>query len=167
MSALVYAAPQGILRIMSESIQSKVEAGIKDAMRARDALRLGTLRGLLAALKNASIEKGGLGTPLDESESVAVVRKQLKQRQDAAESFRKGGRPELAEKEEAEAGQLKEFLPAPLGAGEIAALVEAAVTETGASSKADMGRVMKLVTERAGGRADGRALSQAVAARLA
>lgn len=151
---------------MSDTIQSKVESGIKDAMRARDALRLGTLRGLLSALKNAAIEKGGAGTALEEAEAVAVVRKQLKQRQDAAESFHKGARPELAEKEEAEAVILEEFLPAPLGAEEIEALVAAAVAETGAASKADMGRVMKLVTERAAGQADGRALSQAVAAKL-
>lgn len=146
---------------------TQVADAIKDAMRARDQDALAVLRALKAALMNAAIEKGGAGTELDEAESIAVVRKQTKQREESARSYREAGRLELADREEAEIMILGKFLPAGLSDAEIAVLVDAAIAETGATGKAQMGAVMKWVSAKAAGRADGKTLSQAVAARLA
>lgn len=145
------------------SLNDQIQQDLKEAMKAKDTLRLTVIRALKAALTNAAIEKGGLGTELEDSEVIAVIRKQLKQRQDSAEQFTAAGRDELATKEKSEIEILETYLPAQLGAEEIVAMVEAAVAETGASSKADMGKVMKLVQQRAAGRADGKTLSQQVA----
>lgn len=97
---------------------------------------------------------------------MAAVRKQIKQREDSIAQFQQAGRTELAEKEKAEIAVLERFLPKPLSDSEIENLVAAALAETGATTKAQMGAVMKLVTERAAGRADGKVLSQAVMKRL-
>jgi uncharacterized protein YqeY len=140
---------------------------LKAAMKAKDTVALNALRALKSALTNAAIEKGGLGTALEESEVLAVVRKQIKQRQDSIEQFEKAGRTELAGTEKAEIAILERYLPAALSAEEITALIEQAISETGATSKADMGKVMKLVQERAAGRADGKTLSQEIIKRLA
>jgi hypothetical protein len=99
---------------------------------------------------------------LADSDAIAVFRKQVKQRQDSVAGFEKGGRLELAEKERREIGILSEYLPQPLTAEEVASIVQAAIAETGASSRAQMGQVMKIVNEKAAGRADGRTLSEAV-----
>jgi uncharacterized protein YqeY len=139
---------------------------IKNAMRAKDSVALNTLRALKSALTNAAIEKGGLGTALDDAECLAIVRKQIKQRQDSIEQFEKAGRTELAENEKKELTLLQKFLPAALSEQEIADLLEKAIAETGATSKADMGKVMKVLQESVDGRADGRTLSQAVMKRL-
>ena len=148
------------------SLTSQIQEDLKAAMKARDSGRLAVIRALKTALTNAAIEKGGLGTELDDAEAMAVVRKQVKQRQDSATQFKDAGRDELAAREEAEIAILEAYLPAALSAEEIAKLVDDAVAETDASTKADMGKVMKLVQERAAGRADGRTLSQEVAKRL-
>jgi uncharacterized protein YqeY len=136
-------------------------------MKAREAERLGVIRMLKSALKNVAIEKGGLHFILDDATALAVVRKEMKKRQDSIESFEKGGRPELAAKEKSEAAILAAYLPQALSAEELTALVAACIAETGAISKKEMGAVMKLANERAAGRADGRALSAAVNAALA
>jgi hypothetical protein len=117
-------------------------------------------------MTNASIEKGGLNTPLEEAEELAVIRKQIKQREDSTEQFRKAGRDDLADKEEAEMNILKAFLPAPLTEEEVVAILDAVIAETGASTKKDMGRVMKLMQERTSGRADGKTLAKLVGSRL-
>lgn len=148
------------------SLVEKVADDIKSAMKARDQAALMPLRALKTALTNAAIEKGGLGTELDESEAMACVRKQIKQRADSAEGFRKGGRDDLAEREEAEARLLERYLPQALTEAEVEALVAQAIAETGATSKAQMGAVMKLAAALAAGRADGRTLSNAVGRRL-
>ena len=148
-------------------IAAQLQEDIKTAMRAKDTLALNALRALKAALTNAAIEKGGLGTPLDESEILAVVRKQVKQRHDSITQFAANNRPELAATEQAEIAVLERYLPAALNAAEIDALVTAAIVETGSTSKADMGKVMKAVQDKAAGRADGKTLSQAVMRRLA
>lgn len=135
---------------------------IKVAMKAKDQVSLTTLRALKSAIKNAAIEKGGADAVLDETESLAVIRKQIKQRQDSISQFEDANRPELADNEKAEMVVLEKYLPTPLSADEIEAIVAAAVSETGASSKADMGMVMKAVQEKADGRADGKTLSQLV-----
>lgn len=151
---------------MSDPAATLSEA-IKEAMRAKDSERLNVLRALKTAVTNASIEKGGAGTSLSEDEFLAVVRRQIKQRQDSFEQFDKAGRAELAAKEAAEIQVLQQYLPAALSEAELDALIERAVAETGATSKADMGKVMKLVQQLCEGRADGRTISQAVMRRLA
>jgi uncharacterized protein YqeY len=151
---------------MSDFTQ-RIQDDLKTAMKAKDTVALATLRSLKAAMTNASIEKAGLGTPLDDSEITALIRKQIKQRQDSIEQFQKANRAELAANETAEMHILEQYLPAPLSPEEIAAAVAQAVADTGATGKADMGKVMKLLQERTGGRADGKTLSQEVAKRLA
>ena len=135
------------------------------AMRAKDTLRLGALRMAKAALMNREVEKG---RPLDDNESLQVLASLIKQRRDSIEQFRTGGRPELAEKEQAEIGVLEAYLPPPMDAAELEAIVEASVKETGAASPKDMGRVMKDVMARLAGRAaDGKVISELVKRKLA
>ena len=149
------------------SLQQQIDNDLKDAMKAKQAERLGVLRMLKAALKNLAIEKGGPSVLLEDADTTAIIRKQVKQRQDSIESFTKGGRPELAAKEEAEMGILREYLPKAMSPEELSALVKDAIAEAGASSKAQMGAVMKLASAKAAGRADGKALSLEVAKQLA
>jgi uncharacterized protein YqeY len=149
------------------SLQQQIDNDLKDAMKAKQAERLGVLRMLKAALKNLAIEKGGPAVVLEDADVSAVIRKQVKQRQDSIESFTKGGRPELAAKEEAEMAILREYLPKAMTPEELSALVKSAIEEAGASSKAQMGAVMKIASVKAAGRADGKALSMEVARQLA
>ena len=144
------------------TLQSQVDNDIKDAMRARETVRLNALRMLKSAMKNAAIEKGGAETMLDDAEANAVIRKQIKQRYDAIEGFEKGGRPELAAAERAEIDVLAAYLPTALSPDEVIALAREAIAEAGASSKQQMGAVMKVATAKAAGRVDGKTLSQAV-----
>jgi uncharacterized protein len=144
------------------TLQEKIDSDLKEAMKAKEAERLSVLRMVKSAMMNAAIEKHGAGGKLADSDAIVVLRKQVKQRQDAVDGFEKGGRPELAEKEQREIGILSEYLPQPLTPEEVASIVQAAIAETGASSKAQMGRVIKIVNEKAAGRADGRTLSEAV-----
>ena len=148
------------------SFQARIDNDLKEAMKAKQAERLAVVRMLKSALKNSAIEKGGIDFQLSEPDALAVVRKELKKRQDSIESFTKGGRPELAAKEAVEAEILRAYLPQALSADELNALVAECIAEMGATSKAQMGAVMKLAVERAAGRADGKALSAAVAAQL-
>lgn len=148
------------------TFQAKIDQDLKEAMKAKQAERLGVIRMLKSALKNVAIEKGGITFELDDAAALAVVRKELKKRQDSIEGFQKGNRPDLAAKEKSEAEILAAYLPHPLTSEEISALVQGAIAETGATSKAQMGAVMKVATERAAGRADGRVLSAAVNAQL-
>ena len=144
------------------TIQDKIDAGIKEAMRAREADRLSALRMVKSALMNMAIEKHGAGGKLADLDALNIIRKQIRQRQESIQGFEKGGRPDLAAKEKREIDYLTAFLPAPLTDSEIKELVKDAVAEVGATSKAQMGAVMKLATERAAGRVDGKALSQMV-----
>jgi uncharacterized protein len=146
--------------------QSRIDDDLKEAMKARQTERLGVLRMLKSALKNASIEQGGAEARLNDADALAVVRKEVKKRQDSVESFEKGQRPELAAKERAEIEVLNAYLPQALSAEELQKLVAACIAEAGATSKAQMGQVMKLAVARAEGRADGRALSAAVSSQL-
>jgi len=148
------------------TFQAQIDQDLKEAMKAKAVERLAVIRMLKAALKNAAIEKGGINFELDDTSAIAIVRKELKKRQDSVEGFEKGNRPDLAAKEKSEAAILAAYLPQPLTSEEITALVAAAIQETGATSKAQMGAVMKLANERATGRADGKALSAAVSAAL-
>jgi len=138
---------------------------IADAMKQKDQASLGPLRMLKAALMNREVEKK---KALDDAESIQVVNSLVKQRRDAAEQFRAGGRPELADKEEAEIVFLQRYLPPAADEATIAAAIDAAIGETGAVGPKDMGKVMKAVTARlAGLSADGRAVSEAVKKKLA
>jgi uncharacterized protein YqeY len=148
------------------SFQARIDNDLKDAMKAREAERLGVLRMLKASLKNAAIEKGGITFELAEADALAIVRRELKKRQDSIASFTAGNRPELAAKEASEAKVLEAYLPQQLTPNEVAALVATAIADAGATSKKDMGAVMKLASERAAGRTDGRTLSAAVSAAL-
>jgi uncharacterized protein YqeY len=148
------------------SLQQQIDTDIKEAMKAKQADRLGVLRMLKAALKNVAIEKGGADAVLTDEEASAVIRKQVKQRQDSIEGFEKGGRPELAAKEKAEIEVLAAYLPKQLSAEELTALVKEAIAEAGATSKAQMGAVMKVASAKAAGRVDGKALNQEVQKQL-
>jgi uncharacterized protein YqeY len=145
------------------SLRQKIEDDLKAAMKAREEARLSTLRLLKSAVKYREIE---LGKELDDAEVVVVVNSLTKQRRDAAEQYRAGGRPDAADKEEAEIVVLKGFLPEQLSRAEVAELVEKAVADTGASGPKDMGLVMKRLKETIAGRADGRTLSELVKERL-
>jgi uncharacterized protein YqeY len=148
------------------TLQERVESDLKDAMRAREAARLGVLRMLKSALKYSAIEKAGAEAQLDDAEAVQVIRKQVKQRQDSIEQFEKGGRPELAAKEKEELAILNAYLPQGLNAEELATLVGETIKEVGATSKAQMGAVMKALQGKLAGRADGKTLSQEVQRQL-
>ena len=149
------------------STSEQIDHDLKEAMKARAVDKLSVLRLLKAAIKNAAIEKGGQSGVLDDAEATAVIRKQVKQRQDSIESFEKGGRPELADKERAEIGLLQTYLPQSLPPDELARLINDAIAETGATTKAQMGAVMKALQPKVAGRADGKTLSQEVQKRLA
>jgi uncharacterized protein YqeY len=144
------------------SFQAQIDQDIKEAMKAKQPERLNVIRMLKSALKNLAIEKGGINFELDDATALAVVRKEMKKRQDSIDSFEKGNRPDLAAKEKSEAEILAAYLPKAMTPEEIASLVKDVIAETGATSKAQMGAVMKLATERAAGRADGKTLSAAV-----
>jgi uncharacterized protein YqeY len=148
------------------NLSQRIDADLKEAMRARDAAKLGVLRMLKSALKYAAIEKSGTEGELDEAEATQVLRKQVKQRQDSIESFEKGGRAELAEKEKCELEVLNQYLPAGLSGEELSRLVKETIAEVGATSKAQMGAVMKALTPKVAGRADGRTVSQEVQRQL-
>ena len=145
------------------SIAERVQRDIKQAMKERDRARLGALRMINAALENARIEAG---KPLGEEEEIAVLRSQLKQREEAARAFREGGRPERARAEEAEAEVVRSYLPEPLSREEMERLVEEAIRQTGATGMKDMGAVMGRAMQLAGGRAEGRELAAMVRGRL-
>ena len=146
--------------------QARIDNDLKEAMKAKQTGRLAVVRMLKSALKNAAIEQGGAEARLDQGAALAVVRKEMKKRQDAIESYQKGGRPELAAKEESEAAILAAYLPKPLSESELGMLVGECIQETGATSKAQTGTVMKLAMERSAGRADGRAISAEVSRQL-
>ena len=148
------------------SLQKRIDEDLKDAMRAKDAARLSVLRLLKAALKNAAIEKVGADGELSDPDAIAVIRKQVKQRQDSIESFEKGERADLAEKEKAEIAVLNNYLPQAMSAEELQKMVAETIAEVGATSRAQMGAVMKALQPKIAGRADGKTLSAEVARQL-
>jgi len=149
------------------TLLERVDSDLKEAMRARDATRLGVLRMLKSALKYAAIAKSGAEAELSEAEAAQVIRKQARQRQDSIESFEKGGRVELVKKEKEELSILNGYLPQAMSGDELAKIVRETIAETGATSKAQMGVVMKAVQAKAAGRADSRTLSAEVQKQLA
>lgn len=139
------------------SLQQRVTDELKAAMLAKDATRTGTLRMLKAALGYAQIEKKT--ESLSDEDVLAVVQREAKKRKDSIEGFEQGGRAELAANEKAELEVLAGFLPKPLSAEELEALVKGVIAELGATSKKDMGAVMKASQAKIAGRADGKAVS--------
>jgi len=148
------------------TLLERVDSDLKEAMRARDATRLGVLRMLKSALKYAAIAKSGAEAELSEAEAAQVIRKQARQRQDSIESFEKGGRVELVKKEKEELSILNGYLPQAMSGDELAKIVRETIAETGATSKAQMGAVMKALQAKVAGRVDGKTLSTEVQRQL-
>jgi uncharacterized protein len=146
------------------SLIAKIEDDLKEAMRARDELRTGTLRLTLAALRSSEKE---LGRPLKDDEELQVLQRERKRRTEAAEAFRDAGREEQASQEERELDVIEEFMPEPLAEEELERIVDDAIAETGATSLRDLGRVMADVMPQVAGRADGSTVSQLVREKLA
>ena len=146
------------------SLKDRITEDMKTAMRAKDAARLLTIRGLLAALKQREVDER---IELDDAAVVAIVDKLVKQRKDSIQQFAAGGRQDLVDNETAEMKVLQAYLPERLGAEQIAAEVAALVAETGASGPSDMGKVMAAAKARFAGRAEMGLVSAAVKAALA
>lgn len=142
------------------SLQERIQQELKAAMLAKDAERLSTLRLLKSAIGYAQIERKT--DSLSDADVVAIVQKEVKKRRDSVEQYKTGGRPELADKESKEIVVLETFLPQPLPTEELEQLVRAAIQEVGATTKKDMGPVIKAVQAKAAGRADGKTISGVV-----
>jgi hypothetical protein len=145
------------------SITERIQADTRAAAKAQDRERLAALRLLLDALNKEAKEARAA---LDEQREIAVLKRERKRRGEAAEAYRKGGREELAAAEEAEAGMIEAYLPAEISDDELEALIADALSETGAASQKEMGKVMSAVMAKAGGRADGRRVSEIVRSKL-
>ncbi len=142
----------------------QVQKDLVSAMKAKDEARLSTIRMMKSALQKHAIDSM---KPLDEAAERQILKSLVKQRTDSAEMFRKGGRPELAEKEEAERTLIESYLPAAASEDEVDAAIAAAIAETGATGAKQMGLVMKAAQARLSGKnVDGKALSEKVKARL-
>ncbi len=141
----------------------QLEHDLKESIKLRDAMRTSVLRLLKSALKNQQIE---VGHELSMPEVIAVLQKEAKKRHDAAEMYRGAGRDDLANAEENEAKTVETYLPEPLSEAEMSELIDQAIAAVGASSRADMGRVIAWVRERADGRADGGKLATLVSTKL-
>ena len=148
------------------TLPERVDSDLKEAMRARDAAKLGVLRLLKSALKYGAIEKSGAEGELSDTDALQIIRKQVKQRQDSIESFEKGGRTELVAKEKAELSILQSYLPQAMSSDEVSRIVRETMAEVGATSKAQMGAVMKALQAKVAGRVDGKTLSQEVQKQL-
>jgi uncharacterized protein YqeY len=143
-------------------LKERIETEMKDALRAKDMVRLNALRMLKSAVMYYLMEKGGKDRPATDADVVAVVQKQVKQRRDSIESYEKGGRSDLAGKEKSELSVLESFLPKQMSQDELLVIVKATIAEVGATSKAQMGAVMKALMPKVAGKADGKLISQLV-----
>ena len=150
------------------SLRDRLQAALKDAMKAKQADRLSTLRLINAAIKDRDIASRGDGGPemVSDADITAIMGRMVKQRQESARAYEEGGRLELAEKELAEIGVIQEFLPRQMDQAEVAAAVDAAVAETGAASIRDVGKVMAALKARYTGQMDFGAVGALVKARL-
>ena len=142
------------------SLSDRLSQEIKSAMLARDADRLTPLRLLKSAIGYAQIERKTEN--LADADVIAIIQKEIKKRRDSIDQFEKGGRPELAAKEKAELTVLETFLPQPFSTEELEQLVRATIQEIGATTKKEMGAVIKAVQAKAAGRADGKTISALV-----
>ena len=144
-------------------LKDRIVGELTRAMKAKDAPTTSCLRLILAAIKNREIEKRG---ELDDAECIKVLSSLVKQRNESIEMYRKGGRQDLVEKETAELALIRSFLPEPLSEEELSRLVDEAIAETEASGMKDMGKVMKVLTPKVSGRADGKKVSELVRSKL-
>ncbi|PDO10287.1 MAG: aspartyl-tRNA amidotransferase [Candidatus Reconcilbacillus cellulovorans] len=144
-------------------IVERLNEDMKQAMKDQDKFRLSVIRMLRSAIKNAEIDKR---KPLGEDEAVEVLSRELKLRQDSLQDFERGGRADLADNIRKEIAVIREYLPRPLSEEELTELVERAIRDTGASSKADIGKVMAVLMPQVKGRADGRHVQRLVQERL-
>lgn len=149
------------------SFITSISEDLKNAMRAKDTVALNVIRNLKSALKYAAIEKLGAEGELGDTDALAVVRKEIKKLQDSVEGAEKAGRPEAVETARAEIAVLEKYLPAAMSQEDLGKLVDAVIAELGATSKKEMGGVMKALQERVAGRADSKSISTEVAKRLA
>ncbi len=145
------------------SLLDQIHADLKEAMRNRDTTRLGALRLILTAVKNREKE---IRAEPDEKEVLKIISSQIKQRKDSIEQYRKGGRDDLARKEEEELKILQDYMPEQLSEEELERLVVDTIREVGANSVKDMGKVMKAIMPRIAGRADGKVVNQMVRSHL-
>jgi uncharacterized protein YqeY len=145
-------------------LKSEIQESVKAAMKSRDAVTLSTLRLLLSAIHNEEIR--ARKEQLTAEEIQKTITTMCKQRGEAIELFRKGGREDLAQKEEAELGVLKRYLPQPLADDEVKALIQSCIDETGAKNIQDLGKVMKLVIPKVSGRSDGKRVNELAKALL-
>jgi uncharacterized protein YqeY len=146
------------------SLKEQLSADLKEALKAKDERRKGVLRFLMAAVHNAEIEAG---EDLDDGSILAVISKQVKQRRDSIEEFRKGGRDDLVAKEEAEAALLMDYLPQQMSRDDITAEARKVIAETGAQGPGDKGKVMPVLINKLRGRAEGREINEVVTELLA
>ena len=146
-------------------LKDRLRADLNDAMRARDQVRMRTLRMALTSITNEEVA-GASARDLSDDEIIKVLTREARKRREAAEAFGAAGRTEQAAAERAEGDVLADYLPAQLGDDELAALVSTAIAETGASGMASMGQVMKILTPRVAGRADGARVAAEVRRRL-
>lgn len=151
---------------MTDTLKATLQHDLHSAMRAREQVRVATLRMVLTGISNAEVS-GESARELSDDETLKVVAKEAKKRKESATAYRDAGRPELAEREEAELAVLETYLPAQLGDDELTAIVDRAIEQVGATSMAQMGQVMKAAQTEAAGRADGGAIAAKVKARLA
>ena len=149
---------------MADSLKARILEDVKDAMRARDKARLGTLRMVTAAIKQREVD--GRSSPLDDPSVLAVLEKMLKQRRESARQYEGAGREDLASAEREEIATIEQYLPRALDPAEIDTIIEAVINDAGASTMKDMGRVMGLLKPRVQGRVDMGTVSAAVKARL-
>src|SRR6266481_5428950 len=148
------------------TLSEQIDSDLKEAMRAKDTTKLSVLRMLKSALKYGAIAKSGAEAELSDAEAAQVIRKQVKQRQGSIGSVEKGGRKELAEKEREELSILNTYLPQSMSTDEVAKVVRETIAEIGATSKAQMGAVMKALQAKVAGRVDGKTLSAEVQKQL-
>ena len=146
-------------------LKDRLRADLNDAMRARDQVRMRTLRMALTSIANEEVA-GASARDLSDEEIVKILTREARKRREAAEAFGAAGRSEQAAAERAEGDVLADYLPAQLGDDELAALVSTAIAETGATGMASMGQVMKILTPRVAGRADGARVAAEVRRRL-
>ncbi len=147
-------------------LKDRLRADLTESIRARDELRIATIRMVLTAVTTAEVA-GAEARELSDDEVLTVLVKEAKKRREAANAYHDASRDDRAEREEAEADVIADYLPTPLTDDELTSLVNAAVAETGATSMRDMGAVMKRLTPQVGGRAEGRTVAEAVKSRLA
>ena len=143
------------------SLQERISADMKEAMKAKDKIRLAALRDIKSKIMLALTESGGADT-LDDAAVTKILSKQLKQREDTMAIYKEQGREDLHAEEQAQADAIRPYLPQPMTPDELEGAVQALITELGATSMADMGRVMGTASARFAGRADGKAISALV-----